>query len=157
MNFPHAIALIISGPFLLAVSHGGVSPNDVIVTLIFIRVNSGLSLGKLMDLPFKGGSGRPSTHSAWFVEILALFRLAPGKWDTVSLADENGSISSPHFPHSLTTLGSEIPVGPPFFFAFGYSTMICTFSTDEPLFLFVVIRANLWIQIFWPIGQAVNF
>ena len=66
VNLADTIAIIISGPLILPVSDRGMSAEEVVVGLVFIGVDRGLSLGELMDVSLKGlGSGvldDPDTH-----------------------------------------------------------------------------------------------
>ena len=50
MDLPDAIAILIPGPFLLAVTHRVVIPLDAVVALPFISVTSSVSLGGPMDM-----------------------------------------------------------------------------------------------------------
>lgn len=53
MNFADAIAIIITSPFLVAVTNGGMGTNNVIVALPFIRIDSGSPLSEGVDVFFQ--------------------------------------------------------------------------------------------------------
>jgi hypothetical protein len=54
MNFANTVAIIISGPFFLAVADGRVGTDDVVVSLPFIGVDLGSGQGEGVDVAFQG-------------------------------------------------------------------------------------------------------